>query len=77
LEVRDVHPSHYGRICPIQTPHEGQGVGIKLNKALYARRNSLGFLETPYLRVKTEGLQMKLFGLLMIKSLKKLLPQEM
>jgi DNA-directed RNA polymerase subunit beta len=52
LEVRDVHPSHYGRICPIQTPHEGQAVGIKLNKALYSRRNPLGFLETPYLRVK-------------------------
>jgi len=52
LEVRDVHPSHYGRICPIHTPHEGQSVGIKLSKALYARRNEFGFLETPYLRVK-------------------------
>lgn len=51
LEVRDVHQSHYGRICPIHTPHEGQGVGIKLNKALYTRRNEYGFLETPYFKV--------------------------
>ncbi len=52
LEARDVHPTHYGRICPIQTPAEGQNVGIALNKALYSKRNELGFLETPYLRVK-------------------------
>ncbi len=52
LEARDVHPTHYGKICPIQTPYEGQGVGISLNKALYARRNDYGFLETCYFRVK-------------------------
>ena len=52
LEARDVHPTHYGRICPIQTPAEGQGVGISLNKALYTRRNEYGFLETPYLKVE-------------------------
>ncbi|BCX15558.1 MAG: DNA-directed RNA polymerase subunit beta [Candidatus Parcubacteria bacterium] len=51
LEARDVHPSHYGRICPIQTPAEGQSVGISLSRALYARRNEYGFLETPYYKV--------------------------
>jgi len=51
LEARDVHPTHYGKICPIQTPVEGQSVGINLSKALYARRNPYGFLETPYFKV--------------------------
>ncbi len=52
LEARDVHPTHYGRICPIQTPAEGQNVGIALNKTLYSRRNEYGFLETPYFKVE-------------------------
>lgn len=52
LEARDVHPTHYGRICPIQTPVEGQNVGIALHKSLYARRNEYGFLETPYFKVE-------------------------
>ncbi len=52
METRDVHQTHYGRICPIHTPSEGQNVGINLVKALYTRRNDYGFLETPYLRVK-------------------------
>ncbi|MCS7200542.1 MAG: DNA-directed RNA polymerase subunit beta [Patescibacteria group bacterium] len=52
LEARDVHQTHYGRICPVHTPVEGQNVGINLSKAIYSRRNSLGFLETPYYRVK-------------------------
>ena len=47
FEVRDVQPSHYGRICPIQTP-EGPNVGIVTRLASYARINNLGFLETPY-----------------------------
>jgi len=51
LEVRDVHPTHYGKICPIQTPVEGQNVGINLAKALYSRRNPYGFFETPYFKV--------------------------
>jgi DNA-directed RNA polymerase subunit beta len=51
LEARDVHPTHYGKICPIQTPVEGQNVGINLSKALYSRRNPYGFLETPYFKV--------------------------
>jgi len=51
LESRDVHPTHYGKICPIQTPVEGQNVGINLSKALYSRRNHYGFFETPYFKV--------------------------
>jgi len=51
FEVRDVHRSHYGRLCPIQTP-EGANIGLVAHLANYARLNSLGFLETPYLRVK-------------------------
>lgn len=51
LEVRDVQPSHYGRICPIQTP-EGQNVGLISHLACFARINSLGFLETPYFKVE-------------------------
>jgi len=51
LEVRDVHPSHYGRICPIETP-EGQNIGLITSMATYARINDFGFLETPYRVVK-------------------------
>jgi len=51
FEVRDVHPSHYGRICPIQTP-EGQNIGLISYLAAYARLNDFGFLETPYAVVK-------------------------
>ena len=50
FEVRDVHPTHYGRICPIETP-EGPNIGLILNLAVYARINEYGFLETPYYRV--------------------------
>ncbi len=51
FEVRDVHYSHYGRICPIQTP-EGANIGLINYLANYARVNDFGFLETPYLKVK-------------------------
>ncbi len=51
FEVRDVHPSHYGRICPIQTP-EGPNIGLITHLAVYARLNEFGFIETPYLKVK-------------------------
>ncbi|MBT4595120.1 DNA-directed RNA polymerase subunit beta [bacterium] len=47
LEVRDVHPSHYGRICPIETP-EGQNIGLIASLATYAKVNPLGFIETTY-----------------------------
>lgn len=50
-EIRDVHPSHYGRICPIETP-EGQTVGLISSLATYAMVNDLGFIETAYLPVK-------------------------
>lgn len=51
LEVRDVHPSHYGRLCPIQTP-EGPNIGLILRFTNYARTNDFGMIETPYLKVK-------------------------
>src|SRR3989339_1193795 len=50
-EVRDVHPSHYGRLCPIQTP-EGPNIGLILRLATYARINDFGMIETPYAVVK-------------------------
>lgn len=51
LEVRDVHTSHYGRVCPIHTP-EGPNIGLILRLAIYARVNEFGVIETPYLKVK-------------------------
>ncbi len=51
LEVRDVHPSHYGRICPIHTP-EGPNIGLILQEANYVRINKFGLMETPYRRVE-------------------------
>ncbi len=53
FEVRDVHRSHYGRICPIQTP-EGPNIGLVGHMASYARINKFGFLETPYREVKNK-----------------------
>ncbi len=50
FEVRDVHPTHYGRVCPIETP-EGPNIGLINSLALYAQLNEYGFLETPYRRV--------------------------
>ncbi len=52
FEVRDVHPTHYGRVCPIETP-EGPNIGLINSLALYARTNEYGFLETPYRVVKS------------------------
>ncbi|MEK7113885.1 MAG: DNA-directed RNA polymerase subunit beta, partial [Patescibacteria group bacterium] len=51
LEVRDVHPSHYGRVCPIHTP-EGPNIGLILHLATYAKINDFGIIETPYVKVK-------------------------
>ena len=51
FEVRDVHPTHYGRVCPIETP-EGPNIGLINSLALYARTNEFGFLETPYRKVE-------------------------
>lgn len=51
FEVRDVHPTHYGRICPIETP-EGPNIGLIASLATYARINHYGFIETPYRRIE-------------------------
>ncbi|MBL3601467.1 MAG: DNA-directed RNA polymerase subunit beta [gamma proteobacterium endosymbiont of Lamellibrachia anaximandri] len=53
FEVRDVHPTHYGRVCPIETP-EGPNIGLINSLAVYSRTNRFGFLETPYRKV-TDG----------------------
>ncbi|CEG20881.1 DNA-directed RNA polymerase subunit beta [Anaplasma phagocytophilum] len=50
FEVRDVHPTHYGRICPIETP-EGQNIGLISSLAIYAKINKYGFIESPYRKV--------------------------
>jgi DNA-directed RNA polymerase subunit beta len=52
FEVRDVHPTHYGRICPIETP-EGPNIGLISSLSCYARINDYGFIESPYRRVRT------------------------
>ena len=52
FEVRDVHPTHYGRVCPIETP-EGPNIGLINSLALYAQTNNYGFLETPYRKVES------------------------
>jgi DNA-directed RNA polymerase subunit beta len=51
FEVRDVHPTHYGRVCPIETP-EGPNIGLINSLVVYARTNKYGFLETPYVKVE-------------------------
>ena len=51
FEVRDVHPTHYGRVCPIETP-EGPNIGLINSLAVYARTNNFGFLETPYVKIE-------------------------
>ncbi len=61
MEVRDVHPSHYGRICPIQTP-EGANIGLVSHLSCYARVNDFGFIETPYRKVIREKGKSKISG---------------
>jgi len=61
-EVRDVHPSHYGRICPIETP-EGHNVGLINYLASYARLNKYGFLETPYVKIEKRKITDKIVWL--------------
>jgi DNA-directed RNA polymerase subunit beta len=56
FEVRDVHPTHYGRICPIETP-EGPNIGLINSLATYAKVNKYGFIETPYMLVKNGVVQ--------------------
>ena len=56
FEVRDVHPSHYGRICPVETP-EGQNIGLINSLASYAKVNHFGFIETPYFEVEKKTIK--------------------
>ncbi|MBX3101351.1 MAG: DNA-directed RNA polymerase subunit beta [Bacteroidetes bacterium] len=57
FEVRDVHYSHYGRLCPIETP-EGPNIGLISSLCVYAKVNSMGFIETPYMKVDSGKIQM-------------------
>jgi len=59
FEVRDVHPTHYGRICPVETP-EGPNIGLIVSMATYARVNQYGFLETPYRSVENRKVSKKI-----------------
>jgi DNA-directed RNA polymerase subunit beta len=59
FEVRDVHPSHYGRICPIETP-EGPNIGLISSMSVFARVNEYGFIETPYRKVENGKVTKKL-----------------
>ncbi len=59
FEVRDVHPSHYGRLCPIHTP-EGPNIGLILRLATHARLNDFGMIETPYAKVKNGAVTKKI-----------------
>src|SRR5258708_14613203 len=56
FEVRDVHPTHYGRICPIETP-EGPNIGLISSLSCFARINDYGFIESPYRRVKGDSMK--------------------
>ena len=79
FDVRDVHASHYGRICPIETP-EGPNIGLIASLASYARVNDFGFIETPYLKVSEGRVTDEIFYLSpqlkrnSIKSLRRILP---
>lgn len=67
FEVRDVHPTHYGRVCPIETP-EGPNIGLINSLSVYARTNEYGFLETPYRLVKNGKLTNKVHYLSAIEE---------
>ena len=68
--VRDIHPSHYGRICPIETP-EGQNAGLISSLSTYARVNSFGFIETPFFQVR-DGIVLKNYLLFILLPKKKI-----
>jgi DNA-directed RNA polymerase subunit beta len=69
FEVRDVHPTHYGRICPIETP-EGPNIGLINSLSTYAKINKYGFIESPYRRVKDRVVQEKIEYLSAIEETK-------
>jgi len=58
FEVRDVHYTHYGRLCPIETP-EGPNIGLISSLSVYAKVNSMGFIETPYRKVENGQIDLK------------------
>ncbi len=74
FEVRDVHPSHYGRLCPIETP-EGPNIGLINTLAVYAKTNEYGFLETPYIIVKNGVVTSKIVYISAINELKHTIAQ--
>jgi len=74
FEVRDVHPTHYGRVCPIETP-EGPNIGLINSLALYAQLNDYGFLETPYRRVVDSKVTMQIDYLSAIEEGKYIIAQ--
>ncbi|MCL4492580.1 MAG: DNA-directed RNA polymerase subunit beta, partial [Nitrospirae bacterium] len=67
FEVRDVHPTHYGRICPIETP-EGPNIGLITSLATYAKINDFGFIEAPYRRVENGTVQSEIMYLSAIEG---------
>ena len=74
FEVRDVHPTHYGRICPIETP-EGQNIGLINSLATYARVNKYGFIESPYLKVENGKISNEVHYLSAIEEFKYIIAQ--
>ena len=74
FEVRDVHPTHYGRVCPIETP-EGPNIGLINSLALFARLNEHGFLETPYRKVANSKVSDEVMYLSAIEEAKYIIAQ--
>ena len=74
FEVRDVHPTHYGRVCPIETP-EGPNIGLINSLAVYSRTNKFGFLETPYRKVEKGAVTSKIEYLSAIEEAKYVIAQ--
>lgn len=74
FEVRDVHPTHYGRLCPIETP-EGPNIGLINSLAVYAQTNNYGFLETPYFKVSRNRVTNKIEYLSAIEESKYVIAQ--
>jgi DNA-directed RNA polymerase subunit beta len=74
FEVRDVHPTHYGRVCPIETP-EGPNIGLINSLALFARLNEHGFLETPYRKVASSKVSDEVMYLSAIEEAKYIIAQ--
>ena len=76
FEVRDVHPTHYGRICPIETP-EGPNIGLIASLSTYARINDYGFIETPIVRLTMVSWEQRLSTFQPLKKRAIILPKQM